>query len=267
LASRYWTGGANNGTWNDVNNWSATEGGASGASVPTTGDDVFVQATSQTIAGYTTAADYLSFTVNFAGNIGTAGSPLVFGTSGTMTVRTLSGTHYLSVTSGDTIGVLHVERTGTGKVYVAGPGAATTVRLGSNVACDIAADCAVTTLEEVGAVADVAYNATAITTLKSVGGRITSNRSITTQYLGTNSSVVTKGVAAVTTSEVLGGKHTHWSSGTVTSSNVYAGEATAKGSPYNFTVTNRKTGEGAKNFTDSSNATFTNTATPIGGAV
>jgi len=41
MANRYWVGG--NGTWDTTTttNWSATSGGAGGASVPTSGDDVF----------------------------------------------------------------------------------------------------------------------------------------------------------------------------------------------------------------------------------
>ena len=45
MADRYWVGGS--GTWNTSNTkWSATSGGASGASVPTTADDVFFDANS-----------------------------------------------------------------------------------------------------------------------------------------------------------------------------------------------------------------------------
>lgn len=48
MADRYWVGGA--GTWNSTNtaNWSATSGGAGGASVPTSADNVFFNASSGT---------------------------------------------------------------------------------------------------------------------------------------------------------------------------------------------------------------------------
>ena len=41
MANRYWVGGT--GTWNTTSttNWSASDGGASGASVPTSADSVF----------------------------------------------------------------------------------------------------------------------------------------------------------------------------------------------------------------------------------
>lgn len=46
MADRYWVGGS--GSWNDTStaNWSATTGGASGASAPTTADNVFFDANS-----------------------------------------------------------------------------------------------------------------------------------------------------------------------------------------------------------------------------
>jgi len=40
VANRFWVNGGS-GQWNNTNNWSATSGGASGASVPTSADDVF----------------------------------------------------------------------------------------------------------------------------------------------------------------------------------------------------------------------------------
>jgi hypothetical protein len=48
MADRYWVGGT--GTWNGTSttNWSASSGGASGASVPTSADNVFFDANSNT---------------------------------------------------------------------------------------------------------------------------------------------------------------------------------------------------------------------------
>lgn len=40
-ADRYWIGGTNNDNWTETSNWSATDGGATGASIPTSSDDVF----------------------------------------------------------------------------------------------------------------------------------------------------------------------------------------------------------------------------------
>lgn len=71
MASRYWVGGT--GSWNASNtaNWSATSGGAGGASVPTVADDVFFNASSGT--GTVTANDLTNtaLSLNFTGYTGT----------------------------------------------------------------------------------------------------------------------------------------------------------------------------------------------------
>jgi hypothetical protein len=68
MANRFWVGGS--GTWDNSStaNWSATTGGASGASAPTTGDDAFFDANSGTAATVTVAstAAAASTTINKA---------------------------------------------------------------------------------------------------------------------------------------------------------------------------------------------------------
>jgi hypothetical protein len=46
MADRYWVGGT--GSWNSTSRWSTTSGGASGASVPTSVDNVFFDTNSGT---------------------------------------------------------------------------------------------------------------------------------------------------------------------------------------------------------------------------
>jgi hypothetical protein len=76
MANRYWRGGTN--SWNITagSKWAATAGGPTGASVPTTADDVFFDATSSgtcTIATGNTGAKSINCT-GFTGTItGTAG--------------------------------------------------------------------------------------------------------------------------------------------------------------------------------------------------
>jgi hypothetical protein len=62
MANRYWVGGT--GTWDSSStaNWSATPGGASGASAPTVADDVFFDSGSGTAATVTVASTAASFT-------------------------------------------------------------------------------------------------------------------------------------------------------------------------------------------------------------
>ena len=49
MADRYWVGGTGN--WSDTSHWSATSGGAGGASKPTSADDVHFDANSFSGAG------------------------------------------------------------------------------------------------------------------------------------------------------------------------------------------------------------------------
>lgn len=51
MANRYWVGGSGN--WNSTSKWSTTSGGASGASVPTSSDDVFFDDNSDAGADFT----------------------------------------------------------------------------------------------------------------------------------------------------------------------------------------------------------------------
>lgn len=78
MADRYWRGGS--GTWNNANttNWSATSGGAGGASIPTSTDNVFFDANSTgtcTIAGTVPCAN-LNFT-GFTGTLAQTGTTVI----------------------------------------------------------------------------------------------------------------------------------------------------------------------------------------------
>ncbi len=70
MANRYWVGGA--GTWNGTNttNWSATSGGAGGATVPTNTDDIFFDANSGTgTVSTSTARGFNSITLDNGNSI------------------------------------------------------------------------------------------------------------------------------------------------------------------------------------------------------
>ena len=62
MANRYWVGGT--GTWNTTSttNWSASSGGASGASVPTAADSVFFDQAGTYTVTLTGALTCLDFT-------------------------------------------------------------------------------------------------------------------------------------------------------------------------------------------------------------
>ena len=93
MAARFWVGGS--GTWNNssTTNWSATSGGASGASAPTTADTATFDANSGAAATVSVAATAATSacTVNKADiNLSLAGSPTFTGlftlTTGTVTL-------------------------------------------------------------------------------------------------------------------------------------------------------------------------------------
>jgi hypothetical protein len=94
MANRYWVGGT--GTWDSTSttNWSATSGGASGASAPTSADTVTFDANSGTAATVTVAstATASACTINTADiNLSLSGSPTITGavtlTTGTLTLN------------------------------------------------------------------------------------------------------------------------------------------------------------------------------------
>ena len=113
MANRYWVNGGN-GLWNNSNNWSATSGGASGASAPTLGDDIYFDGNGnsncQTATGV--SYDYKSLNISSGytstitlGHIitinGTYGSAVLeFGANATLVA---TGANYINVTSGVTI--------------------------------------------------------------------------------------------------------------------------------------------------------------------
>jgi len=61
MATRYWVGGS--GSWNATTNWSATSGGAGGASIPISTDDVVFDANSGLTAGAVSTCN-IAFTIN-----------------------------------------------------------------------------------------------------------------------------------------------------------------------------------------------------------
>ena len=122
MATRSWLSTAANGSVNNTANWS-------GGAVPTTGDDVIVDAGSVNIdADLTTlnAVNIASFTIgpNYTGQVGAAnGSPMSFNcSSGKVVINGGGNNHYLSAgtTSWGTCIINHPGTTGNGNVTVMG---------------------------------------------------------------------------------------------------------------------------------------------------
>lgn len=109
MADRYWVGGTASWDGTAGTKWSATSGGAGGASVPTTADDVFFDANSTgtvTIASGNTGAKSINCT-GFAGTI--AGTAAISVAGGVTLVAGMTYTHTGTITF-----------TGTGTLTTAG---------------------------------------------------------------------------------------------------------------------------------------------------
>lgn len=79
MADRFWVGGTGN--WSDnVNHWSATSGGAPGASLPTSVDNVYFNALSFTSAGQTITVDVTANCLDMDW-VGTTNNPIISGTA------------------------------------------------------------------------------------------------------------------------------------------------------------------------------------------
>jgi hypothetical protein len=94
MADRYWVGGTN--TWNttNTNRWSATSGGASGASVPTAADSVFFDQAGTYTVTMTGALECLDLTVSTGSVTFATGTAPTLNIYGSMTL--LSGTAWNS---------------------------------------------------------------------------------------------------------------------------------------------------------------------------
>lgn len=88
MANRYWVGGS--GTWDNAStaNWSATSGGASGASAPTLADNVFFNSSSGTgVVSVASTATSSNTTINSATiELSLTGSPTICINNGTLTL-------------------------------------------------------------------------------------------------------------------------------------------------------------------------------------
>lgn len=121
MANRYWVGGT--ATWDNQvgTKWSATSGGAGGASVPTTADDVFFDANSTgTVTIGTTNAGAKSINcTGFTGGITATNAITVAGSYTLVAGQTYTGSGPITLTgtgtlttAGKTIGQLEVNGTG-----------------------------------------------------------------------------------------------------------------------------------------------------------
>ena len=132
MADRYWVAGGT-GNYNSTTNWSASSGGASGASVPTTADNVFFNASSgvgtATINTSSVCANLnltgFTGTLQFNNNLQLGGTSLNLGTGGYI----VSYTGTFGITLGSTITVTSNGTTWAGTISLGN----TTVTLADNL--------------------------------------------------------------------------------------------------------------------------------------
>ena len=126
MANRYWVGGS--GTWNTSStaNWSATSGGASGASAPTLSDNVFFDANSFTSASKTVT---IAATVSVA-NISFEGA--ISGTQLSFNPNTVSIFFYGNFTGNPNVSILG-SGNGNGSFYYRGTSSAVLDPRGQNL--------------------------------------------------------------------------------------------------------------------------------------
>lgn len=202
--------------------------------------------------------------ITYGGNIGSAGSPLIFGIVTKLVIQhNGSGLQYLhpkGSSSDDDWTLATILQTGPqGRVILNGgssaecngltAGAGANVEIGTNFAFTSS-----TGYLRSAPGSNMTIAGTSTIPIAKIGGQVADNtRPITALSVkqgGRTKSTGTSG--AIGTLEVeSGGKHIHHAAGTVTTSEVFpGGEATAKGSPYTPVVTNRFLYAGGKNFED-----------------
>lgn len=142
MAARYWVGGT--AAWDGTagTKWAATSGGAGGASVPTTADDVFLDANSGvvtvTISTGNTGAKSLTCT-GFTGTLTGASASVILEVAGNITLSsgmTSGAVHDITITATSTI--ISAGKTLCNDLRINAPGA--TVSLGDALATNSAGD-------------------------------------------------------------------------------------------------------------------------------
>lgn len=108
MASRYWVAGGD-GLWGSINNWSATDNGAGGQTVPGASDDVFF--TGNSPACTVNTSNRTALTLNFTGYTNTITMSVDISVSGAMTfvaAMTITGAGYFR-------GIIAATHTSNGK--------------------------------------------------------------------------------------------------------------------------------------------------------
>lgn len=227
MATRTWTGAAEDGDWDNTGNWS-------GGSKPSNGDDVIIaQGGDAIVDGLNqSSVAVASLTVTFGQNIGTAAANLQIDVTGECLIAG-RGTSYKI--NGD-IGTLVVQLPTSSTCYIAGGTTTSCDLISGNLQIEAAAT--VTSMYVNGGDA-VALAGTVFTTLVVNSGSMDSTRGATTTYVN-NGRLIAKGSGAWTTVWLfVGGIFDIRTSGTITTLNANSGSNTIiKNSTVQPTMTN-----------------------------
>lgn len=269
MATRYWQ--PVNGDTTDVNNWSATRGGATGASVPGSSDTAWFYDGAIDVNANTSFAPLIcNIGGKFTGNI----NGLLFSTAAcVVTVESVAQgkTIVIGPAASTTLAKIHVRRTGAGNVQIAGGSSSLLTDLWSGAFARVLvlASCPVTNGIHLANTVTYEANATALTSCAVRGNgspstaSATFDRSATTLTVTHGASTLFRYTAAITTLNVEGANHVHDSSGTIATANAYPGGNLLPSSTA-FAVTNSNFYEGGSLSYGSGKITFTNPPAAIG---
>jgi hypothetical protein len=204
VASRFYVPQTNSSTdFNSTNSWSASNGGAAGASVPGSSDDAFVYAGTNVI---TSAATHTVASVTVG-----PGSYNGFGDSGTSlsvggTNMYYAGQGPYAFINGSWSGGVYVNDTGPGQFYLTGGTAATWEQGASGRATIGSGAGSPTTLRSAGARTEVGQSTSPITTFEHAGIFVLGRPAATINALqGSQGSFVATATGTVATSVTVSG--------------------------------------------------------------
>lgn len=268
MANRFWTSGAHDGDSGNVNNWSATRGGATGVSVPGNSDTAFFLDGDDDINANTAfAAGVVEIGGAFRGNIN---GLLCNYASCVVTIETVAPGKLVAIgpAAATTLATINVRSTGSGNVEIVGgaAGLLTNLVCGSTGRVTVQTNAPVTNCYSSGIFLQCWYNATAFTILQIEGGGSINTphviqRAVTTLTVSGAFTRADNSVAITTAN--LRGYHLHDSSGTIATANAFrAGTLQPGATP--FIVTNSSWWEGGKLSYGNPKITFSNAPTTIG---
>ena len=269
MSTRYWvqSGGANAGNWDHTDNWSATQGGAGGATVPIDGDTVYIIGPATITSGLNqTGIDLVLLTITGTVNIGTLASPLIISATGGSRKVNYSGTGAVFLQAGTTaIQRLNVFSTYPGVLTLTG-GTFVLIHAGTNGFVNCTGGTFQTGVITCGIGFAFASSCSIGATVQIAAGAISSAADIAnvSQYAG---AVTLTGAAGITdTIYVTNGVFNHNSSGTINDLTVASsGRARSSGASPVFIVTNSTKYAGAYMFdNDPVSVTYSNATERVG---